>query len=119
MRLHPPDPTPPSPPLGPRSPRSAIDGYYKTLTAEERGRPHAEHRAFSEWTPWLAELTGRTNDVEDRADDFMGELTEVRGVPCRVVELTGDPGDAVFCSPAIFTPSRRTARTSPASCAPR
>jgi hypothetical protein len=27
--------------------------------------------------------------------------TEIDGVPARVVELTGEPGDMVFCHPAI------------------
>ena len=26
----------------------------------------------------------------------MERVTEVHGVPCRVVELTGEPGDAIF-----------------------
>lgn len=34
--------------------------------------------------------------------DFMTRRTEVRGVPLRVVELCGAPGDVVFCSPGIF-----------------
>ena len=28
----------------------------------------------------------------------MERPSEVRGVPCQVVELTGEPGDAVFCN---------------------
>ena len=32
----------------------------------------------------------------------MDDTTEVRGVPCRVVELTGEPGDAVFCNLGIL-----------------
>ena len=29
---------------------------------------------------------------------FLERETEVKGVPCRVVELTGAPGEAVFCN---------------------
>ena len=31
----------------------------------------------------------------------MGRETIVEGVPLRVVELTGEPGDMVFCHPLI------------------
>ena len=77
-----------------------VDGYYGSLTAEELAQPHKMHRkAFSRWDPYLAGLTGRTREPGvDRTAKYMDEATDVRGVPCRVVELTGAPGDAVFCN---------------------
>ena len=32
----------------------------------------------------------------------MERATEVHGVPCRVVELTGEPGEAVFCNLGVL-----------------
>ena len=77
-----------------------IQSYYDSLSREERARPHKFHRkSFSRWDPWLAALTGRASEpVVDRRRAFMERTTEVRGVPCRVVELCGEPGDAVFCN---------------------
>lgn len=43
--------------------------------------------------PWLRDLTRRDNS-EDRRQRFMEESTDVFGYPLRVVELTGEPGEA-------------------------
>ena len=48
----------------------------------------------------------------DRVSAFMESEALVEGVPLRVVELTGEPGDMVFCHPLIVhcaAPSRGTA----------
>ena len=47
----------------------------------------------------------------DRIAAFMDGETVVDGVPLRVVELTGEPGDMVFCHPAMVhcrAPNRGT-----------
>lgn len=46
--------------------------------------------------PYFAELMGRAPDQGDRVRRFMQETTEVDGVGLRVMELEGEPGDAVF-----------------------
>ena len=46
-------------------------------------------------------LTGKVPSPADRRAYFMEVETEIDGVPVRVVELTGEPGDMVFCHPAI------------------
>ena len=81
-----------------------IADYYASLTPEERARPHKVHRKqFGTFDPWLAALTGRSAEpVADRAATFMRAESQVRGVPCRVVELTGEPGDVVYCNPGIL-----------------
>ena len=43
--------------------------------------------------PWLQDLTSG-GDSEDRRRRFMEESTDVFGYPLRVVELTGEPGEA-------------------------
>ena len=43
--------------------------------------------------PWLRALTDK-DDASDRRQRLMQETTEVNGHPLRVVELTGEPGEA-------------------------
>ncbi len=59
-------------------------------------------RRFSKSHPWVAELTGTMQSQGNRIQRFMKETTLINDVPVRVVELTGEPGDAVFCHPTIF-----------------
>ena len=51
--------------------------------------------------PWLMALTEQASSPADRIDAFMDRETIVEGVPLRVVELTGEPGDMVFCHPVM------------------
>lgn len=75
---------------------------WERMTPEERGARHKVHRRlFARFDPWLEALTGAL-PVPDRTATFLDRETEVRGVPCRVVELTGEPGDVVLCSPAML-----------------
>ena len=76
-----------------------IRRFYESLAPEDLARPHKVHRRlFATSDPWLAALTGRARPpVGDRVARFMARTSEVRGVRVRVVELTGEPGDAVFC----------------------
>lgn len=46
-------------------------------------------------------LTGQAPSPADRTAAFMDGETIVEGVPLRVVELTGEPGDMVFCHPVM------------------
>jgi hypothetical protein len=72
---------------------------YAGLAPEDLALPHASHRkAVYSLDPWLAALSGRSRaPSDDRTGDFMERDTEVQGLPLRVVELTGRPGDAVLC----------------------
>jgi hypothetical protein len=51
--------------------------------------------------PWLMALTGQASSPGDRIAAFMDRETMVEDVPLRVVELTGEPGDMVFCHPVM------------------
>jgi hypothetical protein len=56
-------------------------------------------------------LTGQASSPADRIAAFMERETTVEGVPLRVVELTGKPGDMVFCHPVMahcVAPNRGT-----------
>ena len=77
-----------------------IARFYESLSPIDLGQPHRAHRRmFCASQPWLRTLTGRTREPGlDRTTTFMEGTSDVGGIPCRVVELTGEPGDAVFCN---------------------
>jgi hypothetical protein len=56
-------------------------------------------RAFYQSHPWLAALVANDGD-RSRPDRFTAEA-DVDGLPARVVELTGEPGDIVISHPLI------------------
>ena len=74
----------------------------RRLTARERhGSITALRDRFHRSHPWLLALTGQAPSPADRIAAFMDRETLVDGVPLRVVELTGEPGDMVFCHPVM------------------
>ena len=86
-----------------------ISGSPRLLARHEDRLPAGERRAnfrrqkdlFLRSDPWLAALAGKAASPRARIATFMDAETDVDGVPARVVELTGAPGDMVFCHPAI------------------
>ena len=54
------------------------------------------------WDPYLADLMAKRGELDQevgpRRERFLDRSTSVRGIDCRVIELTGEPGDAVFCN---------------------
>jgi hypothetical protein len=73
-----------------------------TLTPEARRGDYRRQRdLFHRSHPWLAALGGKTAAAGDRIAAFMSAPTDVDGIPARVIELTGEPGDMVFCHPSI------------------
>lgn len=72
------------------------------LTPDERALPYAARRQlFYDLDPWLGVLTGASDlPPAERAARLAAGAT-VDGVPLRVVELTGAPGDMVFCHPCV------------------
>ena len=86
-----------------------ISGSPRLLARHEDRLPAGEQRAnfrrqkdlFLRSDPWLAALAGKAASPRARIATFMDAETDVDGVPARVVELTGAPGDMVFCHPAI------------------
>jgi hypothetical protein len=99
--------------IGPVAPRGGgtliISGSPRLLIEQERRLPADQRPALGSRTwdrlghahPWLAALTGRAPSPADRVAAFMDGETSVDGVPLRVVELTGEPGDMVFCHPVM------------------
>lgn len=86
-----------------------LSGSPRLIIRQERSLPADQRRGGVEkpWDrlhrshPWLMALTGHAPSPPDRIGTFMDEETLVDGVPLRVVELTGEPGDMVFCHPAL------------------
>lgn len=77
--------------------------FHGELSAAERQDQHRQLRKrFLRYDAWLNALTGTGSGPEDRIGYFMRETREVLGVPVRVVELTGQPGDAILCHPLIL-----------------
>ncbi len=99
--------------IGPVAPRSGgtlvLSGSPRLLIQQERRMPADERRGlgvmrrerFHRFHPWLMALTGLAPSPADRTAAFMDGETIVEGVPLRVVELTGEPGDMVFCHPVM------------------
>ncbi|ANE45929.1 hypothetical protein SY83_06080 [Paenibacillus swuensis] len=65
--------------------------------------------------PWMAELTGESEESGDgrsRVEKFMTETIDAEGVRLRVVETTGSPGDVILCHPFLYhAPSANHAGT--------
>ncbi len=86
-----------------------LSGSPRLLIQQERRIPASQRRraGATPWErfhgshPWLMALTGLAPSPADRTAAFMDTETMVDGVPLRVVELTGEPGDMVFCHPVM------------------
>jgi hypothetical protein len=86
-----------------------LAGSPRLLIQQERRIPASQRHdsiatswdRFHRSHPWLMALTGQAPSPADRIAAFMDGETIVEGVPLRVVELTGEPGDMVFCHPVM------------------
>ncbi len=99
--------------IGPVAPRGGgtliLSGSPRLLIQQERRLPASQRNELGARTwdrfgrsgPWLMALCGQAPSPADRIAAFMDAESIVDGVPLRVVELTGEPGDMVFCHPAI------------------
>jgi hypothetical protein len=88
---------------------AVLAGSHRLLLQQQRGQaggpPELEtfrRDRFSRSHPWLAALTGHAPSPPDRALAFMGEGAVIDGVALRVAELSGAPGDMVFCHPLLL-----------------
>jgi hypothetical protein len=83
------------------SPRLLMQQDAALPQKERESAAKARRDLFYRSHPWLMALTGEAASPPDRIAAFMDAETDVDGVAVRVVELTGEPGDMVFCHPAI------------------
>lgn len=86
----------------------AISGCHRLVaSAAERAGPSFPacseplRRALGRSVPWLRDLWTASGEG-DRVRRFMEESAEHDGIPLRVVELTGEPGDMLLMHPWIF-----------------
>jgi ectoine hydroxylase-related dioxygenase (phytanoyl-CoA dioxygenase family) len=79
-----------------------ISRFLHALAPEDRPKHAALIKRFGQSHPYLAELTGGSPEGTNRAAKFMGGTADLDGLPARVVEMTGGPGDAILCHPNIF-----------------
>lgn len=86
--------------------------YFESLPTSERvGHGQRHSQRFLQRHDYLAELTGKAADRGERVRRFMEETTVVDGVPLRVIELTGQPGDVFFTLPMVAAASRNLTKT--------
>jgi hypothetical protein len=93
------------------APRLLIQQQRRIPASERSGSIATLRERFHRSDPWLMALTGQAQSPADRIAAFMDRETTVEGVPLRVVELTGEPGDMVFCHPVMVhcaAPNRGT-----------
>ena len=83
------------------SPRLLIQQERRIPASQRGGSGASIWDRFHRSHPWLMALTGQAPSPADRTAAFMDGETIVEGVPLRVVELTGEPGDMVFCHPVM------------------
>ncbi|MEW6749759.1 MAG: hypothetical protein AB1505_02125 [Candidatus Latescibacterota bacterium] len=80
-----------------------VASWHEQLGPDQRRRkPSVLDGRFARSHPWFAELAGKAPSQGDRIRRSMEETTVVHGVAVRVVALTGEPGDAVFCYPGAY-----------------
>lgn len=57
---------------------------------------------LAQWHPWLAEMLRCGEPGFPATATLMETPVDVHGIPVRIVELTGEPGDAVLCHPSML-----------------
>lgn len=86
-----------------RASHRLVETFVGAMTAEERAQSYATLRQrFYRTDPWLYELTCETAPSAQRVARFMEEPHEIDGIPVRVDELCGAPGDAFLIHPWIL-----------------
>jgi len=69
-------------------------------------------KLLKEREPWYAALESRRKD-EDRVARFMGEDGVMDGVPVRVGEMLGEPGDVILMDPLMLHATTPNVRDTP------
>lgn len=96
-----------------------LSGSPRLLIRQERRIPASRRSGlgalpwdrFHRSHAWLMALTGQMPSPVDRTAAFMVRESIIDDVALRVVELTGEPGDMVFCHPLMVhcaAPNRGT-----------
>jgi hypothetical protein len=90
-----------------------LQRFFTALTpAQQAAKRKALREQFHRSSPYLAALTGKAPFAGDRIAHFMAEADD-NGVAVRVVEVTGQPGDAFICHPSLLHAVSVNCRTVP------
>lgn len=80
----------------------ALHQYDLQMTSAQRAMKHGEQRKdFMRTHPYFRELIEVKPSDQGHVENFMQQESVVDGVPLQVLELTGEPGDVVFCHPRL------------------
>ena len=82
--------------------RLAMSFFDQMTPSDLKQRARVRKNRFLQSHPYFAELSEKAEDRGDRIRRFMEGSTIVDDVPLRVVELTGEPGDAIIYHPALL-----------------
>jgi hypothetical protein len=75
-----------------------ISRFCASMGADLQARSFAEQkRRFGASHPWLARLTGAAPRASEDGLELLREERDADGIPLRVVEAHGEPGDVVIC----------------------
>jgi hypothetical protein len=76
--------------------------FFTAMTpAQQAAKRKQQQKQIHRSSPYLAALTGKVPCDGDRIAHFMAEADD-NGVAVRVVEITGQPGDAFVCHPSLL-----------------
>jgi len=90
-----------------------LQRFFTAMTpAQQAAKRKAQREQFYRSSPYLAMLTGKAPYDGDRIAQFMAEADD-NGVAVRVVEVTGQPGDAFICHPSLVHAVSSNCRTVP------
>jgi hypothetical protein len=80
-----------------------LNTWKHLLSAEQINKKHSFHRKeIQRLHPYLNKLTTSPEDVSEHVKFFMEQETVIDKIPLQVIELTGNPGDVVFCHPRLI-----------------
>lgn len=93
----------------------AIRNYMAGMTPQQKQWKHGEQRKhFMKTHPYFIKLNDPDIKEIPHIEWFMDNEFAIDGIPLQVVELTGKPGDVVFCHPRlIHAPAGVNLNTSP------
>ena len=81
----------------------ALRQFNEEITPRQKEMKHGQHRKyFMKKHPYFRKLTDPALRGTDHIDWFMNSENIVQGIPLQVLELTGRPGDVVFCHPRLI-----------------
>ncbi len=77
--------------------------YNDELTPQQKNMKHGEHRKhFMKTHPYFKKLTDPKLKYVEHVEWFMSKENIIDEISLQVIELTGKPGDVVFCHPRLI-----------------